>query len=102
VTPEELAAGGILLEQPGDHHYLPPGADGKYPTFASPDDIILVTAGGHGAGWSAFIPSFVPCKHAVAVTRRVRPANEALPDCGPDMCDVALPDLSGIVARASG
>ena len=95
VTPDELAAGGILLEQPGDHHYLPLGDDGKYPTFHSPDDVLVVTAGGHGAGWSAFIPSFVPSKHSVAVTRRVRPAGEPLPDCGPDVCEVALPGISG-------
>lgn len=93
ITPEELLAAGVLLEQPGDHHFLPPGPDGKYPTFHSADDVLLVTAGGHGAGWSAFIPSFVPSKHSVAVTRRVRPAGEALPDCGPDSCEVVLPFL---------
>lgn len=94
VTPEEVAASGVPLEEPGNHHYLPPSPDGKYPTFTGVDDLLLITAGGHGAGWSAFIPSVVPSKHSRAVTRRVRTVGEALPDCGPDACEI---DLSAIL-----
>lgn len=94
VTLEAVEAAGIILEKPGDHHYLPPAADGKYPTFHSADDLLLVTAGGHGAGWSSFTPSFVPTKHSKAVTRRVRSVGEALPDCGPEECEVDLSKLT--------
>jgi hypothetical protein len=69
------------------------GADGRIATFRSIEDIILVTAGGPGAGWSAYLPTWAPTLHSRAVVRRVRPAGEALPDCGPDGC--ALPNLMG-------
>lgn len=91
VTPAELAAAGVALEEEGNQHYLPPSPDGKYPTIMSEEDLLIVTAGGHGAGWSAYIPAFSPNKHIRAVTRRVRPAGEALPDCGPDSCEIVLP-----------
>ncbi|MEE8601451.1 hypothetical protein [Euzebya tangerina] len=91
VTPDELAAGGVLLEE-GTSHPMIPGPDGKLPSFRSPEDILVTTAGGAGAGWSAYIPSWAPPghAHAEAVTRRVRLAGEALPDCGPDGCEVDL------------
>lgn len=87
VTPAELAAGGIVLES-GAQHDMTPGADGKLPVVESADDIILITAGGAGSGWSAMIPSWAPAKHSRSVTRRVRPPGEAMPDCGPDGCEV--------------
>ena len=98
VTQEEIESAGVLLERPGDHHYLPVGEDGKYPTFHGPDDILVVTAGGHGAGWSSYIPSFVPSKHSVIITRRVREAGEVLPDCGPDSCEI---DITKILAQST-
>jgi hypothetical protein len=49
---------------------------------------LLLTAGGEGAGWSAWLPSWAPTIHAYRATRRVRPAGEPLPDCGPDGCIV--------------
>ena len=87
VTPEELAAGGIVLET-GAQHHMTPGPDGKLPTVPTPDDIVLVTAGGPGAGWSAYLPAWAPIIHSRSITKRVRPAGEALPDCGPDNCEV--------------
>ena len=96
VSGAEVEAAGIIVEKPGDHHYLPAAADGTYPTFEKAEDLLLVTAGGYGAGWSAFIPSVFPARHGKAVTRRVRPADEALPDCGPDSCEI---DLSTIALR---
>jgi hypothetical protein len=94
VTPAELVSAGVPLEVEGNQHYLPPSPDGKYPTIMSEQDLLIVTAGGHGAGWSAYIPAFSPNKHIRAVTRRVRPAGEALPDCGPDSCEIVLPGIA--------
>lgn len=96
VTPGELVAAGVPLEVEGNQHYLPPSPDGKYPTILSEQDLFIVTAGGHGAGWSAYIPAFSPNRHIRAVTRRVRPVGEALPDCGPDSCEVVLPSIAAM------
>ena len=87
VTPAELEGGGIVLET-GAQHDMTPGADGRLPTVAGPDDIVLVTAGGPGAGWSAYLPAWAPVMHSRSITKRVRPVGEALPDCGPDDCEV--------------
>ena len=85
ITPAELEAAGVRLES-GAQHDMTPGEDGKLPAVASADDLYLVTAGGEGAGWSAYAPTWAPTIHARAATRRVRPAGEPLPDCGPDGC----------------
>lgn len=85
ISPAELEAAGVVQER-GAQHEMTIGDDGKLPSVVSPDDIFLVTAGGEGAGWSAFAPSWAPKIHANVVTRRVRPAGEPLPDCGPDGC----------------
>lgn len=85
VTPAQLEAAGVLLEV-GAQHDMTPGPDGRLPAVASPDDVLLVTAGGAGPGWSAVIPSWAPKMHARSVTRRVRRPGEGLPDCGPDGC----------------
>ncbi len=91
VSPEELARGGVLLEQ-GTGKDVTPGPDGKLRSIVSPDDVLVVTAGGAGAGWSAYLPSWAPPSHgkAWAVTRRVRLPGEELPLCGPDGCEVDL------------
>lgn len=83
VTPQQLLDAGVLLM-----HGMEPGADGKLPTIAGVDDLFVVTAGGAGAGWSAWIPSWAPKIHAQGVTRRVVPVGEALPECGDDGCAV--------------
>ena len=93
VTPAELAAGGVRVEH-GAQHDMTPDAEGKLATFRSIDDIILVTAGGPGAGWSAYLPTWAPSIHSRYVTRRVRRVGEPLPDCGPDGC--ALPPLEQV------
>lgn len=87
ITPEELLANGVQIEK-GSAYEVTPDADGKLPSVARPDDIYLVTAGAEGAGWSAWIPNWAPAKSARIVTRRVRPAGEPLPDCGPEGCIV--------------
>ncbi|MBA2555916.1 MAG: hypothetical protein H0V12_00980, partial [Chloroflexi bacterium] len=73
------------LEQDAQHD-ITPDASGQLATIAQPDDILLVTAGGAGAGWSAYIPAWAPKKHSAMTTRRVRPLGEKLPDCGDDEC----------------
>jgi hypothetical protein len=92
ITPAELEAGGIRIET-GAQHDMTPGPDGKLPTVRSADDIVLVTAGGPGAGWSAYLPAWAPAMHSQSVTKRVRPVGEAMPDCGPDGCEI--PWLTG-------
>lgn len=89
VSPAELEAAGIEL-QVGTGHDMVPDDDGLLDTVATPDDVFVVTAGGAGAGWSAYIPSWAPIDlgQSRAVSRRVRPADEALPECGPDGCAV--------------
>ena len=78
VTSAEIEAAGVLLEV-GTQHDMTPGPDGRLPTVRSPDDIFLVTAGGHGAGWSAYIPVWAPALHSLATTRRVPAPGEGLP-----------------------
>jgi hypothetical protein len=73
VGPEELEAAGVLVERTGAHA-MTPDADGRYATIDEPQDIFLVTAGGAGAGWSAYIPVWAPKNNARAVTRRVEAA----------------------------
>jgi hypothetical protein len=87
ISAEELVAAGTHLET-GAQHDMTPGPDGKLPSLRSPEDVLLVTAGGEGAGWSAWLPAWAPTIHAYRATRRVRPAGEALPECGPDGCIV--------------
>jgi len=87
VPAEELVGSGVQLEQ-GAQHDMTPAPDGTLPSVRSPDDILLVTAGGEGAGWSAWLPAWAPCQHSYRASRRVRPAGEPLPECGPDGCIV--------------
>ncbi|MGH9245446.1 MAG: hypothetical protein ACRD29_14250 [Acidimicrobiales bacterium] len=89
IAPAELEAAGVLIET-GAQHDMTTGPDGKLPAVPGPDDIFVVTAGGAGAGWSACLPAWAPKLHARAVTRRVAHAGEALPDCGPDSCEISF------------
>ena len=70
VSPEELLAGGVLLET-GAQHDMTPAADGRLATVPGPEAIHLVTAGGAGAGWSAYIPVWAPLQHSRSVSRAV-------------------------------
>jgi hypothetical protein len=87
ITPDELLANGVQIEK-GSANEVRPDEDGKLPSLASPGDVLLTTAGHEGAGWSMWIGNWAPAKDAKAVTRRVRPSGEPLPDCGPDGCIV--------------
>lgn len=70
ISPAELQSAGVIIEEDSQHD-MTPGSDGKLPAVNSPDDLFVVTAGGHGAGWSAYIPSWAPLLHSRAATRRV-------------------------------
>ncbi|MFC7550474.1 hypothetical protein [Plantactinospora sp. GCM10030261] len=89
VTQDDITRWGVLIET-GGLHDMTPGPDGKLPSLATVDDVLVVTAGGAGPGWSAVIPCW-GTKHQRAhiVTRRVRPPGEELPECGPDGCSIA-------------
>jgi hypothetical protein len=89
ISPEELLAHGVPLEVDSQHD-MTPGPDGKLPSVNSDEDVFLVTAGGGGPGWSAYLPSFAPLQHVRAVTRRVRWRGEEMPECGPDACEIDL------------
>lgn len=93
IHPDDLVANGVPLEVDSAHD-MTPGADGLLPSLVSADDLVLVTGGGGGPGWSAYLPGFAPAKHSRAVTRRVRTAADELPDCGPDACEVDLSTFS--------
>ena len=73
---------GVHLEV-GSAHDMTPGSDGRLPSLASPDDVFLVTAGGPGAGWSAYLPAFAPRQHTRAITRRVRLPGSRCPTAAP-------------------
>jgi hypothetical protein len=92
ISPAELERAGIVIEH-GAQHDMTPGEDGLLPAVTGPEDVLLVTAGGGGAGWSALLPSFAPKIHSRFVSRRVRPPGEALPDCGEDGCEINLPPI---------
>lgn len=92
VRPEHLTDNGVPLMVTGTAKDMIPDSRGLLPTVRTPDDVLIVTAGGAGAGWSAYLPAWAPHWHAMArmVTRRVRLAGEELPLCGPDGCSVDL------------
>lgn len=95
VAPAELEAAGVYLEHTAQHD-MRAGPDGKLPTFEQPEDVYVMTAGGAGAGWSAYVPGWAPTIHARAVTRVVRrPGEWTLPDCGLAACDVDRPGEDG-------
>jgi hypothetical protein len=91
VTPEWLTDAGVVIEE-GYQHDMSPGADGKLPVVPDPSDLLIVTAGGAGAGWSAYIPAWAPRIHSRLATRRVRQPGEALPLCGPGGCEIVIED----------
>jgi hypothetical protein len=83
ISLDELRAAGVSTDG------LVPAADGRLDSLASPDHLVIVTAGGEGAGWSSWVPQLSPSSLGVRMTtRRVRPTGEPLPDCGPDGCIV--------------
>jgi hypothetical protein len=78
MRPDELAAAGVPMTatgeplQPVEHqeHVSYVGSDGKLP-MASPGQIILTTAGGHGSGWSHVIFGYAYAAVSRPVTEKV-------------------------------
>lgn len=93
IHPDDLVGNGVPLEVDSAHD-MTPGPDGLLPSIVSADDLVLVSGGGGGPGWSAYLPGFAPAKHSRAVTRRVRTAMDEMPDCGPDSCEVDFSTFS--------
>ena len=56
------------MPEKGSQHDFGATPDGKLPSIASVDDLFVVTAGGAGAGWSAYIPVWAPTLHNRSVT----------------------------------
>jgi hypothetical protein len=71
VTEAELLEGGQPLQRTGAET-MTADPDGFYPTFEDPANVMLISAGGGGAGWSCTIPAWAPSNNSLAVTERVR------------------------------
>jgi hypothetical protein len=78
IRPEELEAAGVIIER-GAQHDMTPDAQGRLNSMATPDDIIVITAGGAGGGWSAYLPVWAPIQHSRFVTRRVATIDGGVP-----------------------
>lgn len=89
LAPQELLEAGIRIPIDSAHD-MTAGSDGRLPVVKTADDLFVVTAGGAGAGWSAYLPSWATTVTTAAVSRRVRPPHEPLPDCGDDACTVSF------------
>lgn len=100
IRPDELTACGVHIEVDSAHD-MTPGPDGRLPSLVDADGVVLVTAGGAGPGWSAYLPGFAPAIHSRAVTRRVRANGEPMPDCGPDACEIDLARLTGAATASA-
>jgi hypothetical protein len=70
ISEADLHAAGVPVESTGAHTMVA-DPDGRYTTFRDPQDIILVCAGGAGAGWSAVMPAWAPTNNSRSVTVRV-------------------------------
>jgi len=66
----DLEAAGVPLESTGAHTMVAE-PDGLYATFQNPEDLLIVCAGGAGAGWSAVIPAWAPKNNSRSVTKVV-------------------------------
>lgn len=95
LRPVDLTACGVHIEVDSAHD-MTPGPDGLLPSLVEADGVVLVTAGGAGPGWSAYLPGFAPSIHSRAVTRRVRTNADQMPDCGPDACEIELAPLATV------
>lgn len=84
----ELAAAGFRHDYPGVR-YNKADAEGRIMT-AKPEHILVVAAGGPGAGWSAFIPSWSWIDDGHPVTRAIRLPGQAVFERNPTRAE---PDL---------
>lgn len=91
IHPDDLAAAGVLIPEHSSHR-MEPDADGLLPVIVDDRDVVVVTAGGAGPGWSAVIPSWASTLASRSTSRRVKRAGEELPACGPDGCLLPFAD----------
>ena len=77
VTQEWLTDAGVIVEE-GYQHDMSPAADGKLPVVPEAEDLIITTAGGAGAGWSALHPC-LGSQAALAVCHASRQARRRKP-----------------------
>jgi hypothetical protein len=73
LTVEEIEAAGVEIEWE-TQHAVPLTDRGTLATFATPSDLMVVTAGQAGLGFSAYIPGIAPKLHFEATTSLVDPA----------------------------
>jgi hypothetical protein len=71
VTEADLLEAGVPIELVGAHA-MTADDDGTYPTFDDPANVMIVCAGGSGAGWSACIPAWAPANNSSSVTELVQ------------------------------
>lgn len=67
ISPDELRAAGIEPETPGTH-FSEERDERGYHYSAKPENILVTTAGGQGAGWSMVVPSWSMCTISDSVT----------------------------------
>lgn len=101
VSPADLVAAGQVLPDSGQDDMSAHG-DGLLPTVETADSILILTAGGHGAGWSATLNTWAGARHSRFTTRRVRPRDESLPDCGPDACEIPWSTDAATILKPAG
>lgn len=77
VTPAELLAAGVDVNVPGTR-FSEPDEKGRIVT-TYPKNILVMTTGGIGAGWSQVIPSWSWLKSSTPATRAVRLPGQPVP-----------------------
>lgn len=73
---DELERAGVLLHRTGGSYDMVPAEDGTLPVVPSPGHVLVATAGGAGAGWSAAVPSWTGHFNTHPVTRAVHVPGE--------------------------
>ena len=89
ITLDELAEAGLRADTAASGVQVPqvPGVDGRLATIRSAADAHILTAGGTGAGVSAYFSTW-PTVHTVAVTRPVHAPDSSPLTCTDDVCAV--------------
>lgn len=88
ISPAELANVGIRFDDAGTR-YGKPDAQGLI-TTAKPEHILVVTAGGAGAGWSMVIPPLTWTKSFLPSTRAITLPGQPIIERNPALADPEL------------
>lgn len=86
ISPDELLAAGINHKVPGTR-YSAPDARGRFVT-ARPENILVMTVGGIGAGWSQVIASWSWVQTSRPTTRAVRLPGQPPPVRDASRCEI--------------